>query len=80
MKHLAPRKSCNFNDIASANAELWNVQSRSSEMYLGTANSPPDELVVARGKARERRVAVNRAVSCHRCAPATGPAAACNPP
>ena len=50
------------------------------EMYLGTANSLPDELVVARGKARERRLALNRAVSCHRCAPATGPAAACNPP
>ena len=50
------------------------------EMYLGTANSLPDELVVAWGKARERRLAVNRAVSCHRCAPATGPAAACNPP
>jgi hypothetical protein len=50
------------------------------EMYLGTANSLPDELVVAQGKARERRLAVNRAVSCHRCAPATGPAAACNPP
>lgn len=51
------------------------------EMYLGTANSLPDELVVARGKARERRLAVNRAVSCHRCAPPPGgPAAAANPP
>jgi putative transposase len=38
------------------------------EMYLGTAKSLADQLVVARGKARERRLAVNRAVSCHRCA------------
>jgi hypothetical protein len=41
------------------------------EMYLGTASSLPDDLVVARGKTRERRLAVNRAASCHRCAPAT---------
>jgi len=39
------------------------------KMYLGTAKNLPDELVVARAKARERRLAVNRAVSCHRCAP-----------
>jgi hypothetical protein len=39
------------------------------EMYLGTAKNLPDQLVVARAKARERRLAVNRAVSCHRCAP-----------
>jgi hypothetical protein len=38
-------------------------------MYLGTAKNLPDQLVVARAKARERRLAVNRAVSCHRCAP-----------
>jgi putative transposase len=51
------------------------------EMYLGTANSLPDELGVVRGKARERRLAVNRAVSCHRCAPPPGePAPAGNPP
>jgi hypothetical protein len=50
------------------------------EMYLGTAQNLPDELVVARGKARERRLAVNRAVRCHRCAPPPGePAAAENP-
>jgi len=35
----------------------------------GTAKNLPDQLVVARAKARERRLAVNRAVSCHRCAP-----------
>jgi transposase InsO family protein len=39
------------------------------EMYLGNANNLPDELAVARGKARERRLAVNRAVRCYRCAP-----------
>jgi hypothetical protein len=39
------------------------------EMYFGTAKNLPDQLVVARAKARERRLAVNRAVSCHRCAP-----------
>ena len=51
------------------------------EMYLGTAKNLPHELVVARGKARERRLAVNRAVSCHRCAPPPRvPAAAGNPP
>ena len=33
------------------------------EMCLGTATNLPDELVVARGKAREGRLAMNRAVS-----------------
>jgi len=46
------------------------------EMYLGTAKDLADELVVARGKARERRLTVNRAVSCHRCAPPRGDTAA----
>jgi putative transposase len=53
------------------------------EMYLGTAKNLPDQLVVARGRARERRLALNRAVSCHRCAPPPGepePGAAGNPP
>jgi len=51
------------------------------EMYLGTATNLPDELVVARGKARKRRLAVNRTISCHRCAPPPGePAAPANPP
>jgi hypothetical protein len=51
-------------------------------MYLGTANNLPDELVVARRKARERRLAVNRAASCHRCTPLPGDTAALlpNPP
>jgi len=50
------------------------------EMYIGTAKNLPDELAVARGKARERRLAVNRAVTCHRCPPPPGePAAAENP-
>jgi putative transposase len=50
------------------------------EMYLGTAKNLPDELVIARGKARKRRLAMNRAVTCHRCAPPPGePAAAENP-
>jgi putative transposase len=52
-----------------------------NEMYLGTATNLPNELVVARRKARERRLAVNRAVSCHRCAtPPGGPAELANPP
>jgi putative transposase len=51
------------------------------EMYLGTATNLPDELVVARRKARERRLAVNRTVYCQRCAPPPGgPAAPANPP
>jgi hypothetical protein len=51
------------------------------EMYLGTAKDLADELVVARRKARERRLAVNRAVSCHRCVPQPSkPAAPGNPP
>jgi putative transposase len=50
------------------------------EMDFGTAKNLADELAVARGKARERRLAVNRAVTCHRCAPPSGePAAAENP-
>jgi hypothetical protein len=49
------------------------------EMYLGTAKNLPDELFVARAQARERRLAVNRAVSCHRCAPPPGDTAAPSP-
>src|ERR1019366_2924182 len=51
------------------------------EMYLGTARNLPHEPGVARGRAREPRLALNRAVSCHRCAPPPGdPAPAGNPP
>jgi putative transposase len=38
------------------------------KMYLGTATNLHDELIVARAKARERRLVANRALSCHRCA------------
>jgi transposase InsO family protein len=50
------------------------------EMYLGAAKSLHDELVVARRTARERRLVVNRALSCHRCASRPHEPAASNPP
>jgi putative transposase len=50
------------------------------EMYRGTARKLPDELAVARGKARERRLAVNRAVTCYRCAPPPGESVAVENP
>jgi hypothetical protein len=37
------------------------------EMYFGIAAYLPEELAVARKKARERRLASNRAASCDRC-------------
>jgi hypothetical protein len=37
------------------------------EMYFGIAANLPEELAVARKKARERRLASNRAASCDRC-------------
>jgi hypothetical protein len=36
-------------------------------MYFGIAANLPEELAVARKKARERRLAANRAASCDRC-------------
>lgn len=51
------------------------------EMSLGSAANLSDELAAARKKARERRLALNRAASCHRCAPTPGaPAGGENPP
>jgi hypothetical protein len=37
------------------------------EMYFGIAANLPEELAVARKKARERRLAANRVASCDRC-------------
>ena len=39
------------------------------EMYFGTAANLPGQLAAARRDARQRRLAVNRAVSCPRCSP-----------
>ena len=39
------------------------------EMYFGTAANLPDQLAAARRDARQRRLAVNRALSCPRCSP-----------
>jgi hypothetical protein len=43
------------------------------EMYFGTAATLPDELAEARKKARERRLAANRAASCDRCSALEAP-------
>ena len=45
------------------------------EMYFGTAATLPDELAAARNKARERRLAANRAASCGRCSAPHAPVA-----
>jgi len=37
------------------------------EMYFGTAVDLPAELAAARNKAREARLAANRAMSCNQC-------------
>jgi hypothetical protein len=37
------------------------------EMYFGTAADLPAELAAARSKAREERLAANRAMSCNQC-------------
>ena len=37
------------------------------EMYLGTVPNLPEQLETARKQARDRRLAANRALSCHRC-------------
>jgi transposase InsO family protein len=43
------------------------------EMYFGIAATLPEELAVARKKARERRLASNRAASCDRCSSLDAP-------
>jgi hypothetical protein len=46
------------------------------EMYFGTAANLPEELAVTRKKARERRLAANRAGSCDLCVEPDAPVVA----